>query len=200
MALAPARLSITTCCPMRSERPLPAMRPIKSTPPPAGNGTMIRIGLLGYAWGDAVTGQKTVTASASSLMNTLGFICSSRHVEARASIRRASGRVFPVAESGAGGKTQPEHFRQDGKKLVIVRELAARDGPAAVEDELAVAEPVAHLGRRQLHGKRPHEPRIRVCRGVMIRRLEINRELRLERELVQVRPRTIPRRLQRPFS
>jgi hypothetical protein len=41
---------------------------------------MIRIGLLGYAWGSAVTGHKADTASAgaSILMNVVRFICSSR--------------------------------------------------------------------------------------------------------------------------
>jgi hypothetical protein len=76
--LAPAQLSITTCCPMRSDRPLPAMRPMKSTPPPAGNGTMIRIGLLGYAWGNAAAGHKAATASVSHLMDAPLLIGSSR--------------------------------------------------------------------------------------------------------------------------
>jgi hypothetical protein len=45
MALAPPRLSTTTCCPNRSGSPEATMRPIVSTAPPGGKGTIIRTGL-----------------------------------------------------------------------------------------------------------------------------------------------------------
>src|SRR6185503_6051194 len=48
--LAPARFSTTTGWPQRSARRGARSRATMSVPPPGGNATMIRIGLLGKAW------------------------------------------------------------------------------------------------------------------------------------------------------
>jgi hypothetical protein len=45
--LLPPRLSMTTVCPSRSPSFWPTTRAMTSLPPPGGNGTMSRIGLLG---------------------------------------------------------------------------------------------------------------------------------------------------------
>jgi hypothetical protein len=47
MVAAPARLSITTGWPNASESRGPSTRAVASTGPPAGNGTMSRIGRVG---------------------------------------------------------------------------------------------------------------------------------------------------------
>src|SRR5688572_2836643 len=46
---APGRLSISTCCPSTSDRRGAKMRSSTSVEPPGAYGTMMRIGLAGYA-------------------------------------------------------------------------------------------------------------------------------------------------------
>ena len=58
-AFAPGRFSITTGWPIRSCNRLPTMRDSVSGKPPAGFGTMIRIGWVGYCCADAKPGAST---------------------------------------------------------------------------------------------------------------------------------------------
>src|SRR6476469_613608 len=62
---APARLSITICWPSTSPRPCDTARAITSTGPPADDGAIIRIGLLGKVSSDVPCPAQTPVAPAS---------------------------------------------------------------------------------------------------------------------------------------
>ena len=68
LPLAPARLSTTTLCPSDSVIAVAASRDTKSSPPPAPDETVMRMGLVGYAAcavrGDANTANKITVVSA----------------------------------------------------------------------------------------------------------------------------------------
>src|SRR5262245_53936071 len=73
--LAPPRFSTNTCWPRRSERCFAASRPMKSVPPPAGNGTIILIGRCGQACASAVAGRaQASTSKAASLPNRMRML------------------------------------------------------------------------------------------------------------------------------
>src|SRR5215471_15665832 len=87
--LAPARFSMTTCCPSRSERCFPTIRAAKSTPPPGGNGTSIRTGFAGQACAPAASGAPAARAIASTFTTVPSIIVPYRRP--RGLLRRRDG-------------------------------------------------------------------------------------------------------------
>src|SRR5512143_2468623 len=78
---APGRLSTMTCCPHASVSFCPTSRARMSVAPPGGNGTTIRIGLVGYAGACAPAGGTIADRAASrassetrSFMSSLGSV------------------------------------------------------------------------------------------------------------------------------
>jgi hypothetical protein len=69
---APGRLSMTTGWPSAEPRPRAMARASRSVAPPAGNGTTMRIGLLGQAW-PAAQGAASARTAATALRR-VGFI------------------------------------------------------------------------------------------------------------------------------
>src|SRR5688572_23468259 len=80
LPLAPARLSTTTCCPTASPTGAATTRATRSSPPPAPEETVQRIGFVGHAGACALTYDAAlaiVSASAAlMLMPDPRFICS----------------------------------------------------------------------------------------------------------------------------
>src|SRR5579885_3482394 len=71
---APPRLSTTTDCPRRSPSPLARPRAMKSVAPPAGKGTMSRMGFSGYAaetMGEVVPNANTAAATTTARVHVL---------------------------------------------------------------------------------------------------------------------------------
>ncbi len=67
---APALFSTSTGCPTAADTALPRMREIVSVAEPAGNGTMILMGLFGY-WADAMPDRAHSSKAAS--RRVMGF-------------------------------------------------------------------------------------------------------------------------------
>src|SRR5262245_9957660 len=119
--LAPPRFSTNTCWPRRSERCFAASRPMKSVPPPAGNGTIILIGRCGQACASAVAGRaQASTSMAASLPNRMRMLLPP---DARPPV--APGMACRSPSSLHGGGDRVSHFGGAGASAQIGGEVLA---------------------------------------------------------------------------
>src|SRR5687768_14541320 len=79
--VAPARLSITHCCPVYSTSFGPRMRPIESVDPPAAQGMIRRTGFAGYSCAPAQSGTASAAAANRSLDAIGDDLCAGKKAE-----------------------------------------------------------------------------------------------------------------------
>ena len=90
--------------------------------------------------------------------------------------------LSPIQKMGSGRELQAKMLGKDGQQVFVALDPARRNFASAPNAQLAVSQQAASFGGAKLHEQRLHEQRAGVRRDIVVRHLEVDRELRLERK------------------